>query len=135
MLSVGERRFSNEVGSVMMPARQLSLRLFCLMNYLPFLENAARIMLNFARLTRGTVFIFILANNLITGHPLRIQMRKFVAFRHRMLLVMLSYCEYLNLFLKLGSKNLLTNPLPNSLICWHKSQAYFGCKAIVRWPA
>ena len=40
-------------------------------------------------------------------------------------------CRCLNLFLKLALKN-ADKPLPNLLICWYKSQAYCGCKAIIQ---
>ena len=57
----GRAQVSKEVDFVTMLARQLLPHHFYLMNYLPYLANAARIMSNFARLTRGIDFIFILA--------------------------------------------------------------------------
>ena len=60
-------------------------RHFYLMSYLPYSVNAARIMSNFARLTPGIDFIFTPASNLTTGHLLRIQTKKFIAFHRRML--------------------------------------------------
>ena len=97
-----------------------------------YLASAARIMSNFVRLTLVSIYFhtgeqFDYRPSIEDTNEIRRFSPQDVAGYAKLL-----KCQ--NQFLKLALKNWPTSLLPNSLRCWHKYQACYDYKVIIRLP-